>query len=89
MFIITEKRVRTRSWGKWLCLVHQIENNTVEDITEAIYEDQEFQERNWPTTLKDRNLVISYGSWTGAMRLMAYLRKKYWNDVDIHDVSPY
>lgn len=51
-----------------------------DDITEIVA-----QQMRMP--IKNGSIEIHYGSWTGFMRIEQYLKKTYWEDTKVFNVS--
>lgn len=87
LFLINEQKKKTRLWGKWLCRVFLVQEwmqqpVNVIDITRRIAELMNREKQfDWI------NLTIHYWSGTGNMIISEQLRKDFWNDIVIKDVS--
>lgn len=87
LFLINEQKKKTRLWGKWLCRVFMIdywktEPNQFHDITETIAK-KLWREKQFDWV----NLTIHYWSGTGNMIISEQLKKDFWDDIVIKDVS--
>jgi hypothetical protein len=82
-FLINEVKKKTKTGWKWLCKVFMIDNVwDIRDITE------QFSIRTYLSPQYDwANLTINYGSWTGIMVISELIKKYYFTDAEIIDVS--
>jgi len=90
-FLINEQYKKTTKGGKWLCRVFMVRDDKqhikhtwshVVDITKAVAEKSyRMNEFDWI------NLTIHYWSWTGQMVISEIIKKYFYSDANIVDVS--